>query len=319
MVWQVRSAGETDTTKLHGIKEEIKEKYAAYLLPPKNAFGAKNFNNMKGDRDAKIAGQIVEMNQQLDKEKKAYTKNLQNKYAQVLVDSWTKEGLPEWAEADIKKLKSKSEYKNMEEKQLLQAYALKLVESNWVDEDDRNNYKNKNKQATLTGANIVAALIRTWVIAVLLADDVKDLPKNLNQETFKDFFAENGDNFRNLRGGGTSANTPFQNIKKMFNTVTIQANNANSISTTEYVKIRNWLQQGINSFTDINTKDNPIVSITNKIQKIAINKKLVDDQESNDIFSTKDIAPYFDGDDFNEIMGNFFTKIQKTQNPPHQT
>ena len=269
MVWQVRSAGETDTTKLYNIKEKIKKEYAQYLLPPKNAFGAENFNNMKGDRDAKIAEQNVAMNQQLDKEKKAYTKNLQNKYAQVLVDSWTKEGLPEWAEADIKKLKSKSEYKNMEEKQLLQAYALKLVESNWVDEDDRNNYKNKNKQATLTGASIVAALIRTWVIAVLLANKVIFSLDDFNKNTFENYSSEKSDIFEKLRckTSDTGIKQVLDDIRESYANMQITTRDANCVSETDYIAIRNWIKTKYNLDDLKNDKNNPLTP--EKIKNIA--------------------------------------------------
>ena len=233
-----------------------------------------------------------------------------------MVDSWTKEGLPEWAEADIKKLKSKSEYKDMEEKQLLQAYALKLVESNWADDDDRNNYKNKNKQATHTGANIVAALIRTWVIAVLLADEVQGLPKDLTEEKFENFFAEDGDNFQNLRGSGNSPNEALTKTKEAFK-ATIRTTGSDCIPTADYIKIQNWFKQGILYVKDIKLNDNPIASLLDKVKKVAQNNNLTT-WRGNEIYSLKDADEYFNGQTFETTINEFFDKTFKNKGAINQ-
>ena len=231
-----------------------------------------------------------------------------------MVDSWTKEGLPEWAEADIKKLKSKSEYKDMEEKQLLQAYALKLVESNWADDDDRNNYKNKNKQATHTGANIVAALIRTWVIAAVTADVFEINPKPTREE-MENIYLESKDYFESLRAekSPTKQTQICRKVKALYNSVSkIDTSTFKGLRQEEFKKVNDYFDQ-VEDISDVEL-NSEIESVISTAENIAGSVKGLKNS-SKDIYALQRSDIYFN----NKFRALLNKKYSLQQSEPDET
>ncbi len=230
-----------------------------------------------------------------------------------MVDTWTQGDLPEWVQA---KLDEKG--KEPTDENLLKI-ALKAVESNWADDDDRDDYryKNKSKKTTLTGANIVAALARTFVVAVLTdensilpSDDIKGLKE------FKDIYSERQNIFKGFCNNDINATNHLQFLIDICFTKTQINQKDNTLLTSQ--KINQLLDQYLNQINDIDQIDLKTITPTAKhilpstillAANIAYRKNLTTfNKESNMIYSTDTNKEYFNTDKFEKLLEQKFDK-----------